>query len=76
MQEKKQLFKLYTNFLSKKKKNEFSYDFYVKGVYGFLKFKCFWNFSNFTGYFKSFNAKVKKKESLTDIFYANYKEFS
>lgn len=75
MKNKNQLFKPYVNFVSKKIKNKLSYDFYIKGVYGFLKFKCFWNFSNFTSYFKSFNKKLKKKKNLTDIFHSKYKAF-
>lgn len=75
MQKKKQLFKSYVNFLSQKTKNKLSYDFYVKNVYGFLKFKCFWNFSNFKNYFESFNKKLKKKKNLIDIFYSRYKSF-
>jgi hypothetical protein len=39
--QKKQLFKPLVNVLNKKTKNVFSYDFYIRSVYGFLKFKCF-----------------------------------
>lgn len=75
MKKKNRIFKLYVNFLSKKTKNNLSYDFYIKSVYGFLKFKCFWNFFNFKNYFKSFNKKIEKKKSLVDTFYARYNAF-
>jgi hypothetical protein len=73
--QKKHLYKPYVNFLSKKTKNSLSNDFYIKSVYGFLKFKCFWNFSNVKSYFKSFNKEIKKKKNLVDIFYSRYSSF-
>ena len=75
MKKKNQLFKPYVNFLSKKTKNRPPYDFYVKSIYQFLRFKCFWNFTNFKSYFKSFNKQIEKKKSLVDVFYAKYNSF-
>jgi hypothetical protein len=75
MQEKNRLFKCYIGFLNKKKKNRLSYDCFIKSIFGFLKFKCFWNFSNFKSYFKSFNKQLEQKKNLIDVFYSRYKGF-
>jgi hypothetical protein len=73
--QRKQLFKPYINFINKKIKNKPSYDFYIRNIFGFLRFKCFWNFSNFKSYFKSFNLEIKKKKNLIDVFYSRYNSF-
>jgi hypothetical protein len=60
------------NLLSKKKKHDLSYDFSIKSVFGFLRFKCFWNFNNFKNYFKSFNKKIEVKKDLVVTFYSAF----
>jgi len=73
--QRNRLFKPYINFLNKKLKHETSYDFYVQSVYGFLRFRCFWNFFNFKHYFRSFNPSLEVKKNLTDNFFFRFKAF-
>lgn len=69
------LFKPFVYLLNKKSKKLKSNDFNVKRIYGFSRFRCFWNFYNFKGYFKTFSEKKKKKESSVSIFYSKYRTF-
>jgi hypothetical protein len=72
---KNHIFKPYTLLLNKKKKSGFLIDFSFRGVFSFLKFRCFFNTFNFKDYFVSFNKKKEIKIDLVSDFYKKYSKF-